>query len=91
MVVRNQRNVVAVNMSLGGGGSTTNCDTDARKPMIDNLRSVRIATVASAGNSGFGNALGAPGCISTAVSVGAAAVGWHLYAKYRKGGRTRPD
>jgi subtilisin family serine protease len=70
-VVRNQRNVVAVNMSLGGGGSTTNCDTDARKPMIDNLRSVRIATVASAGNSGFGNALGAPGCISTAVSVGA--------------------
>src|SRR5439155_17977271 len=63
-------NVVAVNMSLGSGGFTTNCDSDAAKPIIDNLRSVRIATVAASGNAGFSNALSAPACISTAISVG---------------------
>ena len=36
--------VASINMSLGGGKSTTNCDTDSRKPIIDNLRSVGIAT-----------------------------------------------
>ena len=69
-VIRSQHNVVAVNMSLGSGGFTTNCDSDAAKPIIDNLRSVRIATVAASGNAGFSNALSAPACISTAISVG---------------------
>ena len=68
--LRGSINIAAVNMSLGGGSNVTNCDGDPRKAAIDNLRSVGIATVISSGNDGFTNAIGAPGCISTAVSVG---------------------
>lgn len=63
--------IAAVNISIGGGRNTGFCDSDVRKPAIDNLRSAGIATVISAGNSGFTDAVGAPGCISSAVVVGA--------------------
>ncbi len=63
-------NVVAVNMSLGGGNNTSACDGDARKSLIDSLRAARVATVISSGNDSLTNAVGAPGCISTAVTVG---------------------
>ena len=69
--LRNTYKIAAVNMSLGGGKFTAPCDTDARKAIIDNLRSVGIATVISSGNNGYTDATGAPGCISTAVTVGA--------------------
>lgn len=62
--------IAAVNMSLGGGMNAANCDGDSRKTAIDNLRSLGIATVIASGNDGFNNAMGAPACISTAVSVG---------------------
>jgi subtilisin len=61
----------AVNMSLGGGKFTENCDTDVRKAAIDNLSSISAATVISAGNSGFTDAVGSPACISSAITVGA--------------------
>ena len=61
----------AVNMSLGGGNNAAACDGDARKPAIDLLLAAGTATVISSGNNGFLNAVGAPGCISTAVTVGA--------------------
>ncbi|MEV0806310.1 S8 family serine peptidase [Micromonospora sp. NPDC050200] len=64
-------NIAAVNMSLGGGQHTSACDNDSRKPAIDNLLAAGIATVIAAGNEGFGAAVGAPGCISSAVTVGA--------------------
>ncbi len=70
LTLRTSMNIAAVNMSLGGGQYTANCDSEAQKPAIDNLRSVGIATVIASGNSGYTNALGSPGCISTAVSVG---------------------
>jgi subtilisin len=65
-------NIAAVNMSLGGGNNTANCDVSqsARKAAIDNLRAANIATVISSGNNGYTNAMGAPACISTAISVG---------------------
>ena len=56
-------------MSLGGGGTTTACDSDSRKPAIDLLRGVGIATVIAAGNSGFDTQVGAPACISSAITV----------------------
>ncbi len=68
--LRNTFSIGAANMSLGGGQFTSTCDGDARKPIIDNLRSVRIPTVIASGNDGFTNAVGAPGCISTAITVG---------------------
>ncbi len=69
--LRNTYNIAAVSMSLGGGTYTSSCDTDMRKPIIDNLRAAGIATVISAGNNGFTNAMGAPACISSSISVAA--------------------
>ncbi|HSF40651.1 MAG TPA: S8 family serine peptidase, partial [Thermoanaerobaculia bacterium] len=67
--------IAAVNMSLGGYtySSQQYCDIDnaARKAAIDNLRSIDIPTVASAGNDYYSSGLSAPACISSAVSVGA--------------------
>jgi subtilisin len=68
--LRTTYKIAAANMSLGGGNNTTHCDSDSRKAIIDNLASVGIATVISSGNNGFTNAVGGPGCISTAVTVG---------------------
>jgi subtilisin len=68
--LRNTRSFAAVNMSLGGGRYYSSCDTDSRKAIIDNLRAAGIATVVSSGNDGFRDSVGAPACISTAVTVG---------------------
>ncbi|MDH4458165.1 MAG: S8 family serine peptidase [Nevskia sp.] len=68
---RSSYRIAAVNMSLGD--TTRNldpCDSTPLKTIIDSLRSVNIATVISAGNSGFTNGLAYPACISSAVSVG---------------------
>jgi subtilisin family serine protease len=65
------RRIDSVNMSLGGGGFVGFCNTDSRKPIIDKLRNAGIATVIASGNSSFVNGVGAPGCISTAITVGA--------------------
>ena len=72
---RGTYNISSVDMSLGGGRyyNQTSCDAAnaSRKAAIDNLRSVNIATVISSGNSGYTDSMGTPGCISSAVSVGA--------------------
>ena len=71
--LRNTYNIASVNMSLGTGSYTENCDAGytAEKAAIDNLRSVGIATVIASGNDGYTDAISAPACISTAISVGA--------------------
>lgn len=70
--IRNELNIVSANMSLGGGGFISVCDADnvSRKNAMDLLKSVNIATVVASGNNGFKNAISAPACISTAISVG---------------------
>jgi hypothetical protein len=66
--------IAAVNMSLGGGGYTSQASCDSanrtRKTIIDTLRTAGIATIVASGNEGFVNALSAPACISSAISVG---------------------
>jgi len=73
--IRGSYSIAAVNMSLGGGQyyDAASCDAAqaARKTAIDNLRSAGIASAISSGNNGYCDSMGAPGCISTAVSVGA--------------------
>lgn len=74
--VYNQRNVTgirpiaAANLSLGGGQYTASCDTLSYKSSIDTLRAAGIATVIASGNNSYSAAVNAPGCISTAVTVG---------------------
>ncbi len=69
--IRNSFNIAAVNMSLGGGQFTGNCDTNSLKPAIDNLRAAGIATVIATGNDSYRDAISEPACISSAISVGA--------------------
>ena len=67
-------NIAAVNVSMQTGQKfTSNCDIQhsPTKAAIDNLRSVGIATIICSGNFSFTDALTAPACISTAISVGA--------------------
>lgn len=68
--LRNTYAVAAANMSLGGGQYFSTCDSNPLKPIIDTLRGVGIATVIASGNNGYHNSTGAPGCISTAITVG---------------------
>ncbi len=71
--LRNSYNIAAVNMSLGGGAYSSSCDSlnAALTTTINNLRLSGIATVISAGNSGYRSNIGSPACISYAISVGA--------------------
>ncbi len=68
--LRDTRNIVAVNMSIGGGDSSSPSDSEPYKPIFDTLRSVGIASVVAAGNDGFSSRLNIPACVSSAVSVG---------------------
>ncbi|MHB8810241.1 MAG: S8 family peptidase [Desulfobulbaceae bacterium] len=63
--------IASINMSLGGGYYTAYCDGDSRKATIDLLKSAGIATVIASGNNGYTDGVSAPGCISTAITVGA--------------------
>ncbi|MFI6324028.1 S8 family peptidase [Nonomuraea sp. NPDC050556] len=62
--------IAALNLSLGGMPYETSCDDDVFKPKIDDLLSKGVATVVAAGNEYFEGA-SFPGCISSAVTVGA--------------------
>jgi hypothetical protein len=68
--LRTTFNIAAANLSLGGGRTFSPCDSEPEKPVIDNLRAARIATVIASGNDGWTDSIGYPACISTAVSVG---------------------
>lgn len=70
--LRTSFSIAAVNLSLGGGRYTSDCDSAsaATKVAIDLLRSAGIATVVASGNESYTNAIGTPACISTAISVG---------------------
>jgi len=65
-------NIASVNISIGGGRYYSQCDATqaARKLAIDNLLTAGIATAIASGNQGYCDSVNAPGCISTAVTVG---------------------
>ncbi|MGB6463762.1 MAG: S8 family serine peptidase [Nitrosotalea sp.] len=70
--LRNSFSIAAVNLSLGGDPFTSNCDSSfpPYKSEFDTLQSVGIAPVVAAGNDGDTNAIDAPACVSSAISVG---------------------
>ena len=64
--------IAAVNMSIWGDEVfDVACDERSIKSAIDNLRSVGIATVIISGNGRSNTGVSYPGCVSTAVTVGA--------------------
>ncbi len=73
--LRSSLNIASVNMSLGGGQYTGYCDNEPAytsvRDAINQLKAANIATVIASGNNGYKNSMNAPGCISSAISVGA--------------------
>jgi hypothetical protein len=70
--LRQQFNIVAANMSLGGQRFFGACDGEdpARTAIIEQLRAAGVAVVIASGNESYTDSLGIPGCISAAVTVG---------------------
>jgi hypothetical protein len=64
-------NIVAINMSLGGGSSGTPCDNDVFASSVAEARAAGILSAVASGNNGFTNMLSSPACVPSAVSVGA--------------------
>lgn len=70
--LRNSFNIVAVNLSLGGGKFTSSCDNNNQTyaSAITRLRSARIAVVAATGNDSYTDGISLPACIQSAIKVG---------------------
>ncbi len=68
-----QPELVAVNMSLGGGNFETFCDntSPATTAAVEGLRAANVAVVVSSGNEMIYDGMGFPACIEAAISVGA--------------------
>jgi subtilisin family serine protease len=68
-----QHNIAAINMSLGGTAYDSACDAESPlfSAIINNLKSVGIATIAASGNEGLTDGIAEPACIGAAISVGA--------------------
>lgn len=64
-------NIAALNLSLGGGSSTTPCASDAIGVALGAARAAGIAPVVASGNNGYTGALSSPACAPAAISVGA--------------------
>lgn len=64
-------NIVAINLSLGGGVSTTACPTDVFAAPLQRARTAGIVPVVAAGNGGVASGISSPACAPAAVSVGA--------------------
>jgi subtilisin len=64
--------IASVNMSLGGGLYTANCDAvdPAMTAIITTLRANDIATVIASGNASDNTGVSFPSCISDAITVG---------------------
>ncbi|TDD58174.1 hypothetical protein E1263_20300 [Kribbella antibiotica] len=70
--LRNDFTIASANLSGGDDSNhTTTCDGSSTKASIDLLLSAGITTTISAGNESHPNGVGEPGCVSTAVTVGA--------------------
>lgn len=63
--------IAAMNLSLGGGGSSAPCTSDVLGVALATARAAGIAPVVAAGNNGYTSALSAPACAPAAISVGA--------------------
>lgn len=64
-------NIASMNLSLGGGSSTTACTSDAMGIALGSARTAGIAPVVASGNSALSNAISSPACAPAAISVGA--------------------
>ncbi|MGU3496150.1 S8 family peptidase [Xanthobacteraceae bacterium A53D] len=70
--IARQQKVAAINLSLGGGKLESACDLQsAYGDVVARITKAGIAVVAAAGNNAYVGAVTEPGCIGTAITVGA--------------------
>ncbi len=62
--------IASVNMSIGGDPTSRRCNNDVLAPIIETLRSKKVAVVIAAGNEFEDGKVSEPGCISAAITVG---------------------
>ncbi|MFQ5592432.1 MAG: S8 family serine peptidase, partial [Phycisphaerae bacterium] len=60
-----------INLSLGGGSFSGNCDSDSAATAANNAVDAGVVVVSSSGNECRGNAMGTPACGSKVIAVGA--------------------
>jgi subtilisin family serine protease len=64
-------NIVAINMSFGGGAYSGACTADALAVAIATARTRGILSIVASGNEAKASAIASPACSSKAISVGA--------------------
>ncbi len=73
--IRGRHPMASVNLSMSWGKYESQSDCASRNPAVrtavERLRSVGIPVVASSGNGGHSDAIGAPACLDDVLSVGA--------------------
>jgi len=70
MDLRDIFDITSVNLSLGRDYNSSTCDNSPYKEIIDQLRSVGIATIVASGNDFWKDGIRNPACVSSAISVG---------------------
>ncbi|HEX4351573.1 MAG TPA: S8 family serine peptidase, partial [Polyangiales bacterium] len=68
---RTNYNIVAMNLSLGGGLFTSACTSDVFASSLANARMAGIVPVVASGNDASSTSIASPACVPAAVSVGA--------------------
>jgi subtilisin family serine protease len=71
-VVTNQatHNIVAINMSLGGGQYTSECGSSSYEVAIAIAKEAGIASAVATGNDGWTDRIASPACAPSAIKVG---------------------
>lgn len=75
-------NIVAINLSLGGGSASAPCANDVFASAITAAKAAGILSAVATGNNGYTSAVASPACTPDSVSVGAVydanlgALGW---------------
>lgn len=77
---RATHNIVAMNLSLGGGGATAVCGNDVFASGLAGARAAGVLPIVASGNNAFLDRISSPACTPAAVSVGA------VYDTTRAGG-----
>jgi hypothetical protein len=68
---RAKYNIVAINLSLGGGSFMSTCASDPLAIAVESAKIAGILSAVASGNGAVSNAVSSPACAPSAISVGA--------------------
>jgi subtilisin family serine protease len=68
---RSTYNIVAMNLSLGGGSYTAQCPNSVFASAVTSAKAAGVLSAIATGNNGYTDKVAAPACVPDAVSVGA--------------------